>query len=281
MLNRLPVFALVLPLIALPQSGNLEQAKKFYQTTQYQQAIPLLANDRTPEAVLLTAQCWFQLEEYKKATDLLEKAIEQTPGRADFHLWLGRAFGRRAETSNPLMAPRYATRARDNFERAVALNPKYIEAMNDLFEYYLQAPGFLGGGKDKAAALATKIAALDKAEGHFAQARLAEEAKDYSKTEDQLKLAAAAAPGNVGRVLDLAKFYARRGRTAESDAAFQKAEEIAPGAPKILFERAAVYVQAKRNLDQARALLKRYLAAPLTPDDPSRKEAERLLKGAA
>jgi hypothetical protein len=39
-------------------------------------------------------------------------------------------------------------------------------------------------------------------------------------------------------------------------------------------------LRAKQNLDEARTLLRQYLNAPLTPDDPPRSEAERLLKQA-
>ena len=39
-----------------------------------------------------------------------------------------------------------ASKARQNFERAVQLDPQNREALSDLFEYYLEAPGFLGGG---------------------------------------------------------------------------------------------------------------------------------------
>ena len=35
------------------------------------------------------------------------------------------------------------------FERAVALDPANREAVGDLFDYYLGAPGFLGGGANK------------------------------------------------------------------------------------------------------------------------------------
>src|SRR5207247_6645096 len=91
---------------------------------------------------------------------------------------LGRAFGRRADQSSPFTAPAYAAKARQNFEKALELNPRNIEAMNDLFEYYLEAPGFLGGGLDKAALLANRIAALDPVEAHYAQYRLAEKKGD-------------------------------------------------------------------------------------------------------
>ena len=45
-----------------------------------------------------------------------------------------------------------------------------------------------------------------------------------------------------------------------------------------MFAKADLYIQSKRNLDQAKELLKRYLNSPLTPDDPPRADAEKLLK---
>ena len=44
-----------------------------------------------------------------------------------------------------------------------------------------------------------------------------------------------------------------------------------------MFARAYLYVQQKRNLDTARSLLKRYLSPELTPDDPPRSDAAKLL----
>lgn len=86
------------------------------------------------------------------------------------------------------------------------------------------------------------------------------------------------APRQVGRVVDLAKYLSKRGRQKESDAVFAEALKLAPNHPSVLFERANLLIREKRNLSEARDLLKRYLQAPLTPEDPPREEAERLLK---
>jgi tetratricopeptide (TPR) repeat protein len=279
-LLRLAGLICILIAALYPQSGTLERAREHYQNTRYEQAIELLKNAKDADSLQLLGQSWFQLGEFKKAAEALEKAAEARPGRSDIHLWLGRAYGRRAETSSFLFASRYASRARQNFEKAVELNPKNLLALNDLFEYYLQAPGFLGGGKDKAAATAETIAKLDSTEGYFAQARLADDRRDFGKAEDLLRKAIESAPKDVGRILDLARFLARRGRHQESEAEFQRAEKLAPQSPKILFERAAAYIEAKRNVAEARSLLQRYLALPLTPDDPPRHEAEKLLREA-
>ena len=96
----------------------------------------------------------YERGEYKKASDILEQAVRQSPSDFELHLWLGRAYGRRAETSSFFTAPGLAVKSRRSFEQAVALNPKSREAGGDLLDYYLGAPGFLGGGIDKARALA-------------------------------------------------------------------------------------------------------------------------------
>jgi len=69
-------------------------------------------------------------------------------------------------------------------------------------------------------------------------------------------------------VLALARYLGLRGRAKESDALFEEAERLAPETPKVLYERAQVYIRTGRNLDEARRLLRRYLNAPLTPGDP-------------
>ena len=48
--------------------------------------------------------------------------------------------------------------------------------------------------------------------------------------------------------------------------------------PKSYSPGADLYIKSKRNLEVAKQLLKQYLSSELTPDDPSRSEAEKLLK---
>src|SRR5579885_1807255 len=102
--------------------------------------------------------------------------------------------------------------------------------------------------------------------------------KQYDAAEDQLRRAAELAPKQVGRFIALGKYLAGRGQYKESDAMFDQAARLAPDNPQLLFERASVYVKARRNLGEARELLEKYLRAPLTPDDPPREQAEALLR---
>lgn len=280
---RIEVLLLLSAAAAFAGPAELQKAELLYQHTQYQQALaivtPLLGKD--PAAHLLAGRAAFMAGDYKKANEYLERATLLNPASSDAFLWLGRNFGRRAETSMPITAPHYASKARQNFERAVQLDPRNFDAINDLFDYYLQAPGFLGGGFEKAEALLPKIKVIDGAEYEYALAQLSEARKDFNNAEQHLKRAAELAPKSVGRVLDVARFLARRGRFKESFSWIGNAEKIAPQDPKVMFETARTKIQAKEDLQTARTLLQEYLKAPLNPDLPSRAEAQKLLKQAS
>lgn len=276
------VLALAAASLAWGAGTEYSRALALYDSTDYQQSLKVLQAISPKDAAVheLTGRNYYMLGDFKKATEALEKAAAADPRSSEYALWLGRTYGRRAETSSFLTAPGYASKTRQWFEKAVQLNPKNLEANNDLFEYYLEAPGFLGGGFDKASTQAARIAALDPAEGHWAQAKLALKKKEFGSAEDHLQRAAEAAPKQVGRLLDLAKFLYSQGRYQDAEKSFSKAEQIAPHTPKILFERAASYVKSGKNLELAKELLKQYMNSELTPDDPPRSDAAKLLRQA-
>jgi tetratricopeptide (TPR) repeat protein len=281
-MRRLVVLGVFFALLLPGATGPLDQAQKLYSKTDYDGSLRVLNTiaERTGDVYDLMGRSYYMQGDYRHATEYLEKAVAADPESSQHALWLGRAYGRRAETSSVVTAPRYASRARQAFEKAVELDGGNLEAVNDLFEYYLEAPGFLGGGYDKAANLAQRIAKLDPVEGFYARAKLAEKRKEYGSAEEQFRRAADLAPQQVGRLIDLAKILAKQGKYQESEQSFQRAAKIAPNSPKLLYERAAVYVDQNRNLDLARNLLKQYLGAQLTPDDPPRTDAQKLLQKA-
>jgi tetratricopeptide (TPR) repeat protein len=274
----LAVFLFALTLAGQP--SVLPEARSLYQRTDYRKSLSLLlpASPKNAQVLLLIGQNYFMLGEYKKATEALEKANSLEPNQPLILYWLGRTYARRAETSNPFSAPGWAAKARQMLEKSVALDPSNKDATGDLLDFYLEAPGFLGGGIHKAEALAKLIGQTDPAEGHYAQALIEDRRKQFDEAEQQFRRAAELAPRQVGRLVDLAKYLAKRGRVSESEAMWEQAAQLAPNNPKVMFERAHTYVDQRRNLPQARELLEKYLNSQLTPEDPPRREAEELLK---
>lgn len=270
---------LAFPLLLAAAVGTFDQALNLYYQTDYAKAIAVLNQlPSSPRVQALLGECYFLEGDYQKATFALEAAAAAEPNNSMVQTWLGRTYGRRAESGFALAAPALAAKARDAFEKAARLDPTNGEGINDLFEYYLNAPQLLGGGIEKARALIPQISKNDPAEGHFASARMDEQQKKFSSAEEHLRQAIAAAPQQPGRVIDLAQYLARRGRFEESDQVFAQAAKLEPDAPRLMFARAEAWIKSKRNLPQARALLERYLQAHLTPEDPTRAEARKLLK---
>ena len=269
-------------LLTLAVWGKLpewDRAHDLYQRTEYTQALAILNQlpKQDADTLQLAGQCYLMQGDYKKAGDAFEKALALAPRSSELHRLMGSVYGRRAESGSVFTAAGNARKAHQYFEQAVQLDPSNREAVSNLFEYYLEAPGIMGGGLDKAENLIRHLTGLDTPAGHHALAQLEGKRKNYEAEEEQLRRAAELAPHQPGRLVDLAKFLSDRGRVKESDEKFAEAARIAPSNPELIFARAETYIQQKRNIVEARQLLERYMASPLTPDDPSRQEASTLL----
>ncbi len=258
---------------------DLGNAEELYKHTEYEASLGLLdPRSQDPAVNFLIGRDYFMTGDFKKATEFLQKAVSEKPNDGEYVDWLGRAYGKRAETSNPLSAPAWASKARQAFERSVELSPKDSDALTDLFDYYVEAPGFLGGGLDKAEKIAARIAAIDPSQGYYVEAKLAQHRREFGTAEQRFRQAVAIAPHQVGHMIALARFLANQGRIGESDAVFEQAEHSAPNAPTVWFARADTFIKQKRNYDEAKLLLQKYVKASITVDDPPKGDALRLLK---
>ena len=258
---------------------TMGQAEGLYQHTNYAASLQMLRKDTQDSPTnFLVGRDYFMLGELKKATEYIEKATKEDQTNSEYMDWLGRVYGKRAEMANVLAAPGLASKARQAFEQAVELNPKNSEALADLFDYYLNAPGFMGGGYEKASAVADKTSAVDPPEAFSERAKLAQKRKQYIEEEQHLRHAVAAAPNQAGHLVSLAKFLAAQGRVQESEKVFREAEKLNPKSPKVWYAHADVLIKQKRDLEEARALLEKYMQASLTPDDPPKQQAAQLLK---
>ena len=144
--------------------------------------------------------------DHNQAVKQFKKAVKLEPNSSMAHMWLGRALGRKAEKSNPLRAAFMVGGVRREFERAVELDPRNLEARSDLLDFYLDAPGAFGGSHEKARKQAEAMAQLDRAEGHSGWARIALKEKRYAAAEREYRAAVEAAPAHGGYQRDLEKF---------------------------------------------------------------------------
>jgi tetratricopeptide (TPR) repeat protein len=205
-------------------------------------------------------RAYFALGEWNQAISAGEKAIALSPGTSEYHLWLGRAYGEKADRVNPFSAASLAGKVRREFERAVELDPKSVEARSDLAEFYLDAPGIMGGGQDKARSQASELTQLAPEKAHYILGRIAEKNKDQDAAEKEYRAAIDASKGQALEWFNLALFYRHNSRYDEMEKTLQKATD-APSPNEVLVESAEILIRAGRNLPWAEKLVRRYLAS--------------------
>ena len=213
------------------------------------------------ESSNLLCRAYFALEDWDRAESSCRKAVSLDPDSSRFHLWLGRVYGEKADRSNFLAAAGLAGRVRGEFERAVQLNPKDVDARLDLAEFYLAAPGIVGGGEQKAREQAQSIATENPAREHWVYARIAEQKKDAATAEREYHQYIDLSKGDAEAWLNLALFLRRQKRFDEMEQAIVKLSQSPMPKLDVLVEASGILYRADRSYPFAVELLRRYLAA--------------------
>jgi tetratricopeptide (TPR) repeat protein len=235
------------------------------------------ASPNNAEAQNLLCRAFFTLGEWDRGIAACQKAITFDPNNSRYHLWMGRIYGEKADKAGFLTAAGLARKVKSEFELAVQLNPKNIDARTDLAEFYLEAPGIVGGGRDKAEAQAQSLASLDPAKAHWVNGRLAEKKKDFSAAENEYRAAIEASHGSANSWLNLAIFYRHIGRLDEMEAAIQHAASAQMDPTGAVMDAAELLIRTKRNAPESARLLRQYLASQSTVEQAPAFKAHYLL----
>ena len=211
------------------------------------------------EAFHLLSRAYYELEQWDQSVNAAQHAVQLTPADSEYHLWLGRAYGNKAEHSMWFTAIALAKKTRQEFEKAVELDTTSVDARSDLAEYYLEAPGFLGGSKDKARAQAEQLATYNAAAAHWVKGRLAEKDDNTTVAEQEYKDAIASSNNPGGEWLNLAAFYRHQKRFKEMEDAINHAVSYDKKKTNVLFEAASLLYRAGRNFPIAAQLIRKYI----------------------
>jgi len=259
-----------LRLQAQAEADALAQANTALQAGEADKALGLLQpvigqNANGSEAHNLACRVWLIVGRLDEATSECEKAASLDPQSSANHLWLGRVLGERADHASFLSAYGLAKRVRSEFEEAVRLDSKNAEALASLGEFLCSAPGIVGGGLDKAEAVAAQLDKVDPPRAHELRAQIAEQRKDYDAAERELKQAIAVGLHPAYQWMALASFYRRRGRWDDMIAAVRSGASAArrdKHATVALYNGAGTLARANRELPMAAKMLEDYLASP-------------------
>lgn len=263
---------------AIAGSGSLAQAHAALQAGEASRALNLLAAAPAsgPDAAAarnLECRVRYTLQQWSAAAKACAQAVRMDGQNSDYHLWLGRALGQQAANASFLSAYSLSKQARQEFETAVRLDRRNAEALGDLGEFYVDAPGIVGGGLDKAESVAQELDRINPARAADLRARIASGRSDYAGAEQNFKRAIALSRHPARGWATLASFYRRRGQWTQMEwAARHCAAEAArdPDAGVALFNGASVLIQANRDPELAAKMLADYLnSASMTEEGPA------------
>lgn len=224
-------------------------------------AISSLSNRSDAESLNQLSRAYYAIERWDEAIKAGERAVALQPQEASYHLWLARAYGRKAAQSNPLSAASLARKAKSEFERAVVLDTMDVRARADLSRYYTEAPAIMGGGLDKAREQAIQVEKYDRAMSHLILAQVAGKEKHFDEAEAQLQQAISSAANPADYWLQLADFYRVHGRLQEMEGAVSTAAAQNNKPAEVYFDAATQLFLGGRNLSDAAQYLQKYLAS--------------------
>ena len=229
------------------------------------------------EAFHLLCRSYFAEQRWDQAVAACERSVALNPDSSDYHMWMGRAYGEKAGSSNFITAAGLTKKVRAEFEKAVELNSGNVLARTDLAEFYLEAPGFMGGGKDKALRQAQELARSDEARAHWVEASIAAKEKNNSRAEEEYKAAIQASHGQASYWLNLASFYRGTGRLNEMESAINSAIDANRKKPNVFFDAAQLLLRAGRDFPAAIQMVTKYLTQEKPVEEAPAFQAHYLL----
>lgn len=172
------------------------------------------------EAWHFLGQTYLARNDAEKSVPLLEKAVALAPANSEYQRILGDAYGLSALKAGLFAKLSWAKKCKAAYDKSVELDPRNIRARVSLMDFCRQAPGFIGGGMDKAYAQAAEIKQLDPVRGRQAYSTLYAAEQKYPEAFALYEEALREKPGdddalyNIGRLAALSGQQLDRGLEA-------------------------------------------------------------------
>jgi tetratricopeptide (TPR) repeat protein len=232
-----------------------------------------LAQGATAQARFLEGCIALADGRWDRAAEAFERAVRDADGSAVAHYWLARAYAEQARRANVFRQPGLARRTKTQFERAVQLDPDYLDARDGLLQFYLVAPGVMGGSQERAAEQAAEIRRRSPYRGALASARIGAHQKDTAAVARIYRELTTSHPdSNVGWA-SLFTLQLQQRRYDEAEQTVAGLLRARPGSTLALYLTGRLAAESGRELERGEQALRRYLAAPTAPGEPSQAAA--------
>jgi tetratricopeptide (TPR) repeat protein len=265
--------AMWVPNVLAAQNGDSSGARLF-EAGKYKEAKTLFepaykANTRDAAAAFYLGRIAMEERKNDRAADYFEAATKLDPKNTTYFLWLGRAYGREAQQANVLRQPGLAKRTRSAWERAIELDPDNLDARSDLIQYYVQAPGFMGGSTTKALEQAEEIRKRNALRGYLELGALYERDKKLADAEKSYVAAAKEKSDRHVGEYRLGLFYQSTGAFEKAFELFESMVTANPSEAGALFQIGKTGAMSGQRLARSAEALEAYLQTTPGRNDPS------------
>lgn len=266
------ILALIIVSHTLFGQASIEQGKKLYEDRKPIEAKRLFEQIKKTDSGYGVAQYYlgriaYDERRYDQALTHFEAAISTNDKVADYHYWSGNAMGVTARDANKIKQGYLAPKIKSAYEKTVALDPKNLNAHWGLINFYVEAPGIMGGSWAKAEETAKAILQnIDKAEGYRALAFVYARQEKFDLAEENYIKAYKEDPRTLTA---LGLFYQNR---KEYDKAFKLFDDALKKDPEnhgLIYQYGRVAAVSGKNLEKGEQCMKKYLAYTPKENEPS------------
>lgn len=273
-MNRLNIVGAALGLILLLACGAQEPAEpevKFAEGRQliedgaYEEALEyfegkIASTPEEPEAHFLAGQAAAMGANFDAAEAHLNKAIELSPETAAYYDWLGRTYGGKARSRTLMEQLQMAPKIKENFAKAVELDPGNLEAKFFLGTFYVMAPPAAGGDITLGRSIAEELKAEDPVSGTRLMAQSFVSARKPAEAVPVYEEVLALAPEDPQSHSDLASVYLTLKDEQKTIEHLDKALELNPNFKAALMNYGEAATRWDAYLDKGVASMEKLLA---------------------
>lgn len=298
MLRPLLPLCLAVPAL-LAQETSLEALREAGQWKQLRSRVEgwYRAKPQDPYAMLWMSKVKMAFNDLQGGLELARQAAAMRPTDPQFQAQLGMAAGQTAGSTEGMMKQMSLAREmKKALEASLAAQFDNEECIPYLIQFYLQAPGLVGGGVGKAKDLAAKVEAIKPVRGLLLRADIAFHDKDLEGAKGCIQAALAKEPGSYEAQLYLAQYHlsqkpqaldaaascyraaiarkpkavspyaqlaailAEQGKWADLEAVLAQARQAVPNNLLPYYSAGRNLIVENRSLDHAEGLLKTYLS---------------------
>ncbi|PSH05278.1 MAG: hypothetical protein CXZ00_03775 [Acidobacteria bacterium] len=260
---------LMLLLLATTARAATTDPKELLNNGQVDEVLRLVAPRATGNnaaAFNYLGRAYYELGDWDNAVRNCERATQIAPNNAEFQLWLARSYGEKANAARPISAYSLARKSVAAFTAARNLDRHNLAIARDLGEYYSTAPSMVGGGSDKALALAAEMASEYPSAAAWLRAMVAAHNGNDTEAEREYNESIRLDRYSASTYIELARFLRKNKKWDYFQQTIERAIKSSRIRPVDRFDAAELLIRANRALPVAAQLLRAYIQSGHTEE---------------